>query len=314
MKKTNKILSILITVAMMFSIATQAFAAVSLPSMSYIKCYTLNSSGKVYTYTDSSLKKKDKNHYISCSTDECKILKIQGNAVYVEYPLSSGGTRKAWFDRREFTGYNISGGADSSWVQANKITTYKRPGGASFGYISAGDVCYKLATSGGYTQCLYPVSNAYKMAWIYTSDISTQRKSNSNGGSGNLSSRINSFMNDSRWAIGSDWSNRRPYISPYSCSQCMAYAADFAKYVHNADSPKAGSKYTNINDIQVGDTIRVWRSGGYGHWMCCIGRSGNTVTVIHGNWTAGKACKSTFKISGNTLGSGSTFTEGYHFN
>ncbi|HAL63258.1 MAG TPA: hypothetical protein DCO93_02295, partial [Clostridiales bacterium] len=91
--------------------------------------------------------------------------------------------------------------------------------------------------------------------------------------------------------------------------------ADFAKYVYDADSPKGGTKYTNINDIKVGDTIHVWRTaGGYGHWMVCIAKSGNSITVIHGNWTGGKACKSTFTISGNMIGTGSRFMEGYHFN
>lgn len=173
MKKTKKALSILLVFAMMFAFTAQAFAAVSLPSISSSKpitCYTINSSGKVYAYTAKNLKTKT-GGYIACSTDECKILQISGNAVQVKYPVS-GGTKTAWFARSAFTSCNISGGAASKWTQANKITTYRRSDGKnSFGSISAGDVCYKLTTKGNYTQCVYPISGGYKMGWVKTSQI-----------------------------------------------------------------------------------------------------------------------------------------------
>ncbi|MGN0106509.1 MAG: M23 family metallopeptidase [Hominilimicola sp.] len=179
MKKTSKIL-LLLTFVLIFSIAPQVFAATSLPSITSSKpitCYTINSSGKIYAYTAKDLKTKT-GGYISCSTDECKILQISGNAVQVKYPVS-GGTKTAWFARSAFTSYDISKGAAEKWTQSSKITTYRRSDGkTSLGYISAGDVCYKLVAKGSYTQVVYPVSGGYKMGWVKTSEI--KKKSTNN--------------------------------------------------------------------------------------------------------------------------------------
>lgn len=193
LKKSFKVLLALTCVFAL--VCTSAFAAVSLPSISSskpIKCYTLNSSGKVYAYTDSSLKTKT-GGYIACATDECQILKISGNAVQVKYPVSKG-TKTAWFSRKAFTNCNISGGAAEKWTQNGKISTvYKQSGKVWSGSsVSSGDVCYKLATNGNYTQILYPISGGYKMAWVKTSDI--KKVGNNNGNNGGESKTLTNAL------------------------------------------------------------------------------------------------------------------------
>lgn len=188
----KKILSVVLTAVLSIMTVSQTLAATSLPKISSSKpiiCYTIKSSGKVYAYTDKSLKKKT-GGYIACSTDECKILAISGNALKVKYPVSKG-TKTAWFSRSEFSSYNISKGASGSWTQSKKITTYRRSDGKkSFGYISAGDKCYKLSEKGKYTQVIYPISGGYKMGWVKTSEIRKKNESALFVSSGKLPSNI----------------------------------------------------------------------------------------------------------------------------
>ncbi len=224
MKKTKRVLSILLVFAMMFAFTAQAFAAVSLPSISSSKsitCYTLNSSGSVYAYKAKDLKTKT-GGYITCSTDECKILQISGNAVQVKYPVS-GGTKTAWFARSAFTSYNISGGAASKWTQANKITTYRRSDGKnSFGSISAGDLCYKLTAKGNYTQCIYPISGGYKMGWVKTSEIK-EKTTSTTSTEQQVLNKITTMQKSGTYKLNTT------YTGPYSSEQCKG----FAKSVHN---------------------------------------------------------------------------------
>ena len=168
-KKITMLLAAMLTLAFSMTL----LAAVTLPSISSgrpVFCYTLKSSGRVYAYTAANLRTKT-GGYIDCPTDECRILKISGNAVQVKYPVS-GGTRTAWFARNEFTTYNIANGTAEKWTQKTKATSYKRADGKdAYGSISAGDVCYKLSESGSYIQVIYPVSGGYKMGWIAKDDF-----------------------------------------------------------------------------------------------------------------------------------------------
>ena len=172
---------------------TAAFAAkVPTPSSgSYFTCYTLQSSGKVYAYTSSKLTVKT-GGYISCSTDECKILAVEGNAVYVRYPVS-GGTRTAWFPLSAFTQANLSN-VQTATATA-KITTYRRPNGATFGSVSANDKVYILGTSGSYTQLLYPIgANNWKLGFISTSNANRYLKTSGSTSTGTSSSTPSSIL------------------------------------------------------------------------------------------------------------------------
>ena len=128
------------------------------------------------------------------------------------------------------------------------------------------------------------------------------------------SSKIASFIADSRWKDGVSWgASQQPKLSTYSSSGCCAYAADFAKYVYGKNSPRGGTKYTSASDIKTGDIIYVTPM----HWMCIISRSGNTIKVAEGNYDS-KVHIAFYTLNGNTIlrSSGSTyktFSYGYHF-
>lgn len=176
MKRNRKITTLLLAALLSLAFSMTLLAAVSLPSISSnrpVLCYTLKSSGRIDAYTAADLRTKT-GGYIDCGTDECRILKVSGNAVQVKYPVSNG-TRTAWFARNEFTKYNIAGGAAEKWTQKTQVTTYKRADGKdAYGSISANDTCYKLSESGNYRQVIYPVSGGYKMGWIAKDNSSSQ--------------------------------------------------------------------------------------------------------------------------------------------
>lgn len=146
----------------------------SLSSSKYIQCYTLKSSGKVYGYTNSSL--KTKMGYIDCATDECYILSVSGSAIQVSLPTSSGRVTR-WFKRSDFTATDISKNLNMKNATA-QITTYRRADGKkSYGYVGKGDDIYVLGTSGSYTQVIYELtSGKWKMGWIKTSDANKYLK------------------------------------------------------------------------------------------------------------------------------------------
>lgn len=185
MKTNKKITTLLLAALLTLAFSVTLLAAVSLPSISSsrpILCYTLKPSGRIDAYTAANLRTKT-GGYIDCGTDECRILKVSGNAVQVKYPISSG-TRTAWFERKEFTNYNIASGADKKWTQKTQVTTYKRADGRdAYGSISANDTCYKLSESGNYMQVIYPVSGGYKMGWIARDSAEGGEGGNSNNSS-----------------------------------------------------------------------------------------------------------------------------------
>ena len=176
----NRLLSMMLAFATLCSVwagaPVLAQAGASLPALSstrYWSTYTYPSSGKVYAYTDASLKTKT-GGYIDCATDECRITAIKGDAVQVSYPVS-GGRRTAWFERAKFTYRDLAGeGSQKIFTCNKKITTYKwKNQNNTFGYISSGDVCYLLRGDSGseWLQLIYPTGNTFKMAWVKGSDI-----------------------------------------------------------------------------------------------------------------------------------------------
>ena len=168
-RKISLILALVLMLSTLFSI--NVFAKTDLPTISKSKpliTYTYNSSGKVYAYTSSNLKTKT-GGYIACSTDECKIIEIKGNAVKVIYPISKG-TKTAWFSREAFTYRDLAkDGAKKIIVSENSLTTYKWKEKASkLGSISKGDKVYLLRgdEESEWLQVIYPISGGYKMGWV----------------------------------------------------------------------------------------------------------------------------------------------------
>lgn len=105
------------------------------------------------------------------STDECTITAVYSNgACKVTYPAGSS-TKTAYTSLSNFVG-NTSASLTKQTVN-HQVTTYIRAstGSTVYGYISAGDVIYKLGTSGSMTQIFYPTSSGYKLAWVLTSEL-----------------------------------------------------------------------------------------------------------------------------------------------
>lgn len=180
--KRARLTSMLLAFIMVFStIASVPARAASLPSLStkkYIQTYAIKSSGRIYAYTDSSLKnQKGSNWYIDCATDECRIVKVTANAVQVSYPIGNGKwvTQPQWFSRSEFSTANLA--SPSQYVKLNqRVYTYRRSDARiSYGYAAAGDYVYLFDSRGSqglYSQIIYPLSNGqWKLGWAKTLDI-----------------------------------------------------------------------------------------------------------------------------------------------
>lgn len=138
-------------------------------------------------------------------------------------------------------------------------------------------------------------------------------KSSSTSVGTSTSGSIASFMSDIRWREGTSWdANHDSYLDSGMGKGCNAYCRDFTKFVYGK-SLHSGSKFTNISDIHAGDCIYVCNSdGSKPHWMVVVGRSGNTLDLIHGNWTNGTVCRTSTTISGNKI-FGRSFQFGYHY-
>ncbi len=141
--------------------------------------------------------------------------------------------------------------------------------------------------------------------------------STSNSANTNFVQKGNKFLSDARWRPGTVYgSKQKPKLSKYNCQGCCAYAADFVKYVFGKDSPRDGVLYKNINQIRKGDVIVVTGSS---HWIIVVGRNGDSLSTVEGNWMGGKVDRSNgaYTISnGKLLRNGKpfrTFAYGYHF-
>ena len=130
----------------------------------------------------------------------------------------------------------------------------------------------------------------------------------------NLTQKINAFLSDSRWKIGTSWGARKPKLSTYSCTGCMAYAADFVKYVFGKNSPRDGTQFKNVAEIRAGDVIYLARP----HWFVVIGRNGDSLETIEANWNGpAERTNGVYRIVGsNILRNGKNignFSYGYHY-
>lgn len=173
MKK--RIFSLLSVILILFTMCPVGLASAKLPALSsskYIQTYPLKTSGKIYAYTDATLKTQKKNCWIDCAKDECYIVAISGNAVKVSYPLDKGGRNTQWFKRSDFTSTNIAANQRYETFTL-QVTTYRHNNGkVKYGYVGANDKAYILGKSGKYTQVIYPLTNGkWKMAWALTSEV-----------------------------------------------------------------------------------------------------------------------------------------------
>ncbi len=166
MKKQKKLLSLTIVIVLIVSTicAIPVSAAEKWPSTSKIQTYVLSNKNDTTVYETATSTKKYGTIY---ATD---LITIKGydkskKRIKVTYPVSKG-TKTGWIPLSAVSKSSWNS-ATSSYTASAKTTTYKRANTSSeLGYISKGDKVYKIATSGDYTQVIYPISGGYKMGWI----------------------------------------------------------------------------------------------------------------------------------------------------
>lgn len=117
---------------------------------------------------------------------------------------------------------------------------------------------------------------------IESIEIKLVAKSNS-GSSNSGSSKVNAFVNDSRFDNASSWSaSKTPLLSTYSSKGCAAYAADYVKYCYGKNNPRSGQAFYSASEIRSGDVVVVKNSQ---HWIVVVARNGNKLTTAEGNWS-----------------------------
>lgn len=280
--KVSKLICLVLALAALlslFSIPAFADAPPSISTGSPIKVYAIASSGKIYSYTDSSLRQRGSS-WVWAASDECYITATanNGRALYISMPLDSGGRISRWFSYSDFLTRPLDNGSTTKIATA-QITTYRHPNpNDRYGYTGTGDIIYILGTIGSYTQLVYPISSGYKAAWVKTTDL--QNGSRSVGGSSgaisfnfssngsyvsSTSSSVNLRVNGTYVGVGSTFytynsSGTRStgyrggyrYVSvagrlvDVGAGQCLAYARYLQILLYGVSEFGASSRFTTV--------------------------------------------------------------------
>lgn len=182
--RTRRLLMLsMLVCAVLCLTAPSAFAARTeklrtLSEENYVVAYALKNSGKIYPYTDSTLKTRESTtRWIDCAKDECRIVDFADKALKISYPLDSGKRAVGWFPMDMFTSTNVANAMNYKTVTA-KLKAYKRSDGKDkLGNTAAGTNIYILRKSGSYTQIIYPLDKGnWKMGWVLTSNLNANIK------------------------------------------------------------------------------------------------------------------------------------------
>ena len=152
--------------AVSFSISTTTTIP-NLISTKTVRGYlTVSSSQKVYP--NKSLTGHDGSYIYT--GDYCRIVKVSGNALLVEYPTSGGTTKQRWIATSAFfCQFNYT-----CWSKTatQNITVKSRPGaGVTVGTVYKGDLVYVIGESGSYYQILYPAGSVWKLGYLSKSSL-----------------------------------------------------------------------------------------------------------------------------------------------
>ena len=132
------------------------------------KCRIISTS-KVQCYNDAY--KSSSPGYIY-PEDDCVITAIYTNGLLkCDCPWSDGSTKTVYIDKTAFINSSMTPSSMSAPQYA--VTYLRSDGGTSIGWIDPGDSITKVATSGSYTQIVYPASVGKRCAWVATSALST---------------------------------------------------------------------------------------------------------------------------------------------
>lgn len=203
--------------------------------------------------------------------------------------------------------------ASEVYVAKSQINVYKntacttrgtcKPSKAYNAYMSRYDDVNVQKLTSTYAKVDYPTSSGRRTGYITRSDYNNKLKK--------YSSRKSAFLADPRFKVGVSWGGGKTpqYATNKSHWGCNAYAWDYAAYVYQKNVT-AGTKFTKASDIRSGDIIYVTPT----HWMIVLSRSGDTLDILHANWTGGKVCRGKYTLDGKKIGtSGKTFSYGYHY-
>lgn len=170
----KKLISLAVVILSFLAVLSVTVSAkVDLPDISSDKtllCYTLNSSGKAYAYSDSALKKKNGDSI--SPKDEVRIVAIKDKAVKAKYEVD-GKTKTAWFSTEVFTNRDLyKDGAKMKFRSLTEATVYKRKSkSAVLGTLPADYVCFLVRgdSESDWVQIIYYASGTYRMGWVTAS-------------------------------------------------------------------------------------------------------------------------------------------------
>lgn len=176
MKKSFRIVSAVLALVLLVSAIPFGGVAASANWPSLNGCWEFIAQKTIPVYRDANLSTrgtsepaKSYNAYADPG-DVCRVYVLVGDAVFIEYPTSSG-TKKGYAKLTDVLGCSAPSG---QYTSRGKVNTFKTPGGASYGYISESDTVYVLYQSGDYLYVIYPSKasgRTHKLAFIKLSDF-----------------------------------------------------------------------------------------------------------------------------------------------
>lgn len=107
-----------------------------------------------------------------------------------------------------------------------------------------------------------------------------------------ISTKISSFISDSRWKDGVTWGdNQQPKLAKKLGIGCNAYIRDFLYYVNGYDLATSSAKYTKVtsaSSLKAGDAVHFYYYNSKGekkqHWFVVLSNDGTNLYTAEGNF------------------------------
>lgn len=254
-------------------VAKAASTTGRVPMWAYMK----NTSGRLTTYSSSSLKKST--GYI-VPGDYCKILAFYSNgAVKVTYPIARG-HRTAYAST---SGFMISTGfTTKTRTLGKKLTAYRRStGGSTIGTVYASDQVMVIGTANGRTQVQYPCSGGYKLGWV-SGKYTAVTGSNPQGCVDSVTSSAVGKITVSGWAFDRDSLGKNLQIHIYVGGPAGSGAPGYA-ITANAYRPDVNRAYPGVGNYHgFSSTISVARRGNQNVYIYAINVGGGNTNPLLG--------------------------------
>lgn len=335
MKKLTKLLTMLLSLALVFTMCIpSAFAAsnnanVTASSSKPVNGQLIDNKNEP-VYKDAALKNKIGTVY---GRDTFKILRIdlKKNIIYIEYPVDTGG-KKEGFLKASKVFLALSG---NSYKSTGRFNTYWHcDSSKSAGYVDANDVSLLLGKKGDFYQLVYPVKGGFKTAFARTADVNKFLLGKDNGKS---SSRGELLAEVAEAEIGyqgtkSDGTGKGDYtkygkwfgtngvqwcaIFTSWCSNCAGVSTKVVpKKASTLDMARGSNAYhawssDSITSIRRGDVIFFSKTQGslttsnggksVHHVGIVSAVSGGSITVTEGNTSSDRVAKNRYTVDTKT--------------